>query len=106
MNEFKIIHVYDIYERYRDTKFMMKLKFSQRKRFLSLLKHFVAPLRWRLVPQICGKMENYPAILRAKNDSDYHSDSGFGYLLSRKDFDTFETQLEARMNLSYDPNVF
>lgn len=106
MNEFKIIHVHDIYEHYQDIGFMKKLEFPQRKRFLSLLKHFVAPLRWRLVPQICGRTEDYPAILRVQNDGDYHSDTGFGHLLSRKDFDTFETQLEARMNRSYDPNVF
>lgn len=107
MQKFGIEHVPDLYHRYQDKRFMAGLEFSDRKRFLSLLRQFTAPLRWRLVPQICGRIDIEKAsILRAQDDSTYHLDTGFGHLLSRKDFDDYERRLEARMTRNHDEDMW
>ena len=102
MQHFGANHIHEIYEKYRDKRFLARLDFGERKRFLSLVRQFAAPLRWRLVPQVCGKADlEDTSILRAQDDSYYHLDTGFGHLLSRTNFDDFELRLESRMNRTY-----
>lgn len=103
MRHFDVAHIPEIYARYQEKRFMASLEFSDRKRFLSLVRQFVAPLRWRLVPQVCGRVDlDKASILRAQDDSLYHLDTGFGHLLFRKDFDDYERRLETRMTREYD----
>lgn len=103
MQHFDVAHIGEIYARYLEKRFMARLEFSDRKRFLSLVRQFVAPLRWRLVPQVCGRVDlDRASILRAQDDSTYHLDTGFGHLLLRNDFDDFERRLEARMTRQFD----
>lgn len=103
IDDLSIGGVRDLYETYKDARRMAKLSFVDRRRFVSLVSQFVAPLRWRLVPQICGNIDPESAsILRAQNDDQYHLDTGFGHLLLREDFDTFELNLESAMSRSHD----
>lgn len=99
MKHFGVQQLHEVYERYRDKRGLAQLDFSERKRLIGLVRQFVAPLRWRLVPQVCGRVDlEKQGILRALDDSAYHLDTGFGHLLSRTDFDAFELRLEARMS--------
>jgi CRISPR-associated endonuclease/helicase Cas3 len=99
MHHFGALRIHEVYERYQDKRSLMQLDFDERKRLISLVRQFAAPLRWRLVPQVCGRVDfEKQSILRALDDSAYHLDTGFGHLLSRTDFDDFELRLEARMS--------
>ncbi len=107
MEHFDLLHVSDIYRRYQDRGFLGRLDFDDRKRFLSLVGQFVAPLRWRLVPQVCEPFDpEKTSILRASDDNDYHMDTGFGHLLLREDFDDYDRRLDAAMSRSHDPGQF
>lgn len=112
MQYFNIAHIHDIYESYKDRRYMAKLSFSDRKRFLSLLSQFTAPLRWWFVPEVCGiktiKEARDIAVLRSQNDSLYHLDTGYGHLLLRDkdEAEDFNKQLEAAMSRDYDPNFY
>lgn len=107
MKYFDISHVSDIYRRYQDRGFLRRLDFDDRKRFLSLVGQFVAPLRWRLVPQVCGPVDpETTSIFRARDDNDYHMETGFGHLLLREDFDDYDRRLDAAMSRSRDPGQF
>lgn len=107
MQRFSIEHPFHIYEKYRDKRFLATLSFGDRKRFISLLRQFTAPLRWRLVQQVCGRyLPEKITILLAQDPDAYHLDTGFGHLLSRPDFDDFDRRLEARMTRSHDENMF
>lgn len=104
MEYFGISHVSDIYRRYQERDFLRRLDFDDRKRFLSLVGQFVAPLRWRLVPQVCGPVDpEKMSIFRAQDDNDYHMDTGFGHLLLREDSDDYDRRLDAAMSRSHDP---
>jgi hypothetical protein len=106
MQYFGIQHAGDIYGLYRDKSYIARLSFDDRKRFLSLLGQFVTPLRWRLVPRVCGNVDLQSTnVLRAQNDDDYHLDTGFGHLLvNNQNFDTYELNLESTMSRSH--NLF
>jgi CRISPR-associated endonuclease/helicase Cas3 len=105
MEYFGISRVSDIYDFYLDKGFFARLSFDDRKRFISLVGQYVAPVRRRLVSRVCGRVDPQAAsILRAQDDDDYHVDTGFGHLLLREDFDNFERNLEAAMSRSYSPN--
>lgn len=107
MQHFGADNAHEIYEKFRDKRFLVRLDFGERKRFVSLVRQFTAPLRWRLVPQVCGRADlEDVSILRAQDDSYYHLDTGFGHLLSRTDFDSFELRLEARMSLDHHEDFF
>ncbi len=86
MNKFDIQRVSDLYQSYQNKSFLKSIEdFSDRKRFFSLVGQFTAPLRWWLVPQVCGirsvSQIGKSNILRCQNDNLYHLDTGFGYLL-------------------------
>ena len=103
MQHFGTKHAHEVYEKYQEKRFLVRLDFGDRKRFISLVRQFAAPLRWRLTPQVCGRTElEDVSILRAQDDSFYHLDTGFGHLLSRTNFDSFERRLEARMSRDHD----
>ncbi|MGI8911332.1 MAG: CRISPR-associated helicase Cas3' [Rubrobacteraceae bacterium] len=107
MEHFGIAHVSDVYRRYQDRRFLGNLDFDDRKRFLSLVGQFVAPLRWKLVPRVCEPFDPEKiGILRASDDNDYHMDTGFGHLLLREDFDDYDRRLDAAMSRSHDPGQF
>ena len=77
MSEFSIERVSELYQKYQDKSFLKDIEdFSNRKRFLSLLGQFTAPLRWWLVPRVCEARNvtdvRKLSILRCKNDSLYH----------------------------------
>ena len=106
MKEFGIEWVSDLYRKYQDKSFLKDIEdFSDRKRFLSLLGQFTAPLRWWLVPRVCEKRNTLEirklSILRCHNDNLYHSDTGFGYLLlgsKSNEEANFERQVEAALS--------
>ena len=106
MSEFGIERVSELYQKYQDKSFLKDIEdFSNRKRFLSLLGQFTAPLRWWLVPRVCEARNvtdvRKLSILRCKNDSLYHLDTGFGYLLLREKTNeeaNFERQVEAALS--------
>ena len=103
LHTFNIKTVSDVYSMYQDKRFLARLDFGDRKRFIGLVRQFVAPLRWRLVPQVCGRLDVEGVyILRALDDSTYHLDTGFGHLLSRTHYDDYERRLESRMSREYD----
>ena len=103
LRTFNVKTIPDLYNMYRDKRFLARLDFSDRKRFISLVRQFVAPLRWRLVPSVCGRIDlEGMYILRALDDSTYHLDTGFGHLLSRTDYGDYERKLEARMSQEHD----
>ncbi|PLS84251.1 MAG: hypothetical protein CYG60_18940 [Actinobacteria bacterium] len=107
MEYFQIPHVGNIYHRYQDKGFLRKLDFDDRKRFLSLVGQFVAPLRWRLVAQVCGPVDpEKTSILKAEDDNDYHLDTGFGHLLLGGDLDDYDRRLDAAMSRSHDPGQY
>jgi CRISPR-associated endonuclease/helicase Cas3 len=82
MEYFNLASAQDVYALYRDQDSLMQRSFSDRKRFFALMEQFVAPLRLRLIPQVCGQIEpGEVSILRAQDDKDYREDTGFGHLL-------------------------
>ena len=82
MEYFNLASAQDVYSLYRDQNSLMQQSFSDRKRFFALMEQFVAPLRLRLIPQVCGQIEpGEVSILRAQDDKNYREDTGFGHLL-------------------------
>jgi len=105
MEHFGIKNVSDIYASYSNKGFLKSLDFDDRRRFLSLVGQFAVPVRKRLVPRICGAIdEEATGILRARDDDDYHLDTGFGHLLLREDLDDYERRLDAALSRSHNPD--
>ena len=110
MNEFGIERVSDLYQKYQDKSFLKDIgDFSDRKRFLSLVGQFTAPLRWWLVPRVCETQKvteiRKLSILCCKNDNFYHPNTGFGYLLFEDKTDeqtNFENQVKAALSRDHD----